>query len=399
MKHVGSEQRGTTLIELLVTMVILTLILGGLYQLFDSGHKTYMRIRALSESQQTARVVMNYLVFRLREIDGGGSGVIARDPRVCTDCHITELDKRPYNGTSAATIAATNDANIPCALDVLIPRPSLFIENLQLGTDKLPELTTVNPGTPSKLSDAKFADYTGLTGSNYIEFWADLLPIQGLSDTFVDSPKLVSASAAYANGVWDLTVDVNSNGKYDADDDDREMLYFDYNDNRRFDYYGEKWSFRLMTSSGTKFYNLVESLAFGQYTSQNHSTYTTYLDSGPDHVVYEDEAVAYGLTGLGIDLVPKYYNSTDFYAALGAGGLQGAAATSCAKRTGCHDSAANGGDYGTAASFEYDTFHQTHPWWNIRGFSVEVATSDLAGRKRLKMKQFVIPRNIEVNSN
>lgn len=348
------NQRGVTLIELLVSMAILLVILGGIVGLLDSAHRMYLKTRYMDERQQTARTVMNYLTYRLREIDGGGTMSLGRDPRRCTDCHVPELDHVAWN----SSISTTNDPNIPCTLDVLIPRRNVIYERLTtLSGAELPALTNVA------------AMYTNL-GNNSITFWADLLPQYGISDTFTDSP----VGNTNRNGKWDLSVDVGSAG-YHANEPDREILYIDQNGNGSFDYYAEKWTLELRKSD-KNYYDLIEKLSFGNFTSKNKSVYQEYTG-----------AVAYGLTGLGINIVKRYRTEADFTNQLGASGIK---SIQCAQ-TGCHT------DYGSTSTFDYAHFNEKHPWWNIRGFSVEVAAAAAQGGTPIRIKQFVIPRNLEVN--
>ena len=358
-----TQQQGVTLIELLVVMAILTMILGGIYGLFDSANRSYMNTRALVESQQTARTVLNYLLFRLREIDGSG---LVKDPRYCTQCHQEQIDGKDDDNPA-----------IPCPRDVRIPRRSLYIDSLE--TVSLPTL------------DVDSA-YQNLSGHNSITFWADLLPAVGIADEFTDSPR-VGPYSAYRNGKWDLTYDEDGEG-YDPGED-YEVLYFDHNDNGEFDYYGEKWSFRLKTSVGQEYFQLVESLSFtdgvNDYSGNNKSTYKEYTD----------QPVAYGLTGLGIKKIPKFYDSD--YSKMGEAKLKD---TGCgggaANRDTCHGEKVPSSEewrnvYVNETAFNYEQFVKTHPWWNIKALSIEVATVDPQGKKFMKMKQVLIPRNFEVN--
>jgi prepilin-type N-terminal cleavage/methylation domain-containing protein len=350
-----TNQQGITLVELLIVMLILGLILAGVYGMLSSAQDTYLRTRALVESQQTSRVVMNYLTYRLREMDGGGSGTLGLDPRNCTECHVRNLDDNSFR----------NDSSIPCVEDVLIPRRNLFLDNLTSlsGTD-LPDLAGVDPM------------YKLPSGFNSITFSADLLPVTGLSDTFTDSP----VGNTNRNGRWDLTYDDNNNTLYDPGED-REILYYDLNDNGHFDYYPENWTLKLRKPANREYYELVESLSFGIYSSVNQSAYS---NSG-----YTDEPVAYGITGLDIQPIPQYVNQADFNAK--HGGSAGTVVTACAQ-SGCHTS------YGGTGNFNFTHFVATHPWWNVQAFHLELVTTDPVGRKFIRTQQYIIPRNLEVNA-
>lgn len=360
------KQQGVTLIELLVVIAILGLILAGLYQLLQTAHQMYLETRALVESQQTARVVLDYLSYRLREIDGGGTLSLGANPTRCTDCHQPNLDN-----------SAADDPGIPCARDVLVPRRNVFLDNL----------TTLNLTALANIP----ADYRqAANGNNKIVFWADLLPQTGISDTFIDSPKS-GTNSSKRNGKWDLYVDNDSDGNYDPGEGDREIVFIDINDNGKYDYYGEKWTLELQKPAGKNFYELVETLSFENFTSKNKSTYG-HDSSG---VAYTKKPVAYGITSLDIRIVEK--NLTKLEAAFNS--LATYEQANCSD-SGCHDDV-----FGSKTDFDYAKFVKKHSfngtarasWWNVKGFSIEVATTDPTGKKFIKMKQFVIPRNLEVN--
>lgn len=354
------RQQGVTLIELLVVVAILGVILGGIYGLFDAANKAYLNTRALVESQQTARVVMNYLLFRLREIDGSG---MVKNPTECRGCHQVNIDGSP-----------ADNPNIPCPQDVSLPRKNLYFE---LGDNTLPALADVS------------SVYQNLSGSNSITFWADLLPSTNFSESFTDSPR----GATARNGQWDLTFDKDGDGKFDPDDD-YEYLN-DLNDNGLYDYYGERWSFRLKTSTGKNHFLLVESLSFtddngNDYSDKNNSSYSAYTD----------QPVAYGVTGLGIKKIPKFY--PDEFQNIGGSKLRESTCGNSSDRDTCHGEKASDSwrnIYDNETAFSYEQFVATHPFWNIEGFSIEVATVDPQGQKFMKMKQMLIPRNFEANQD
>ena len=138
------KQQGITLIELMIVVAILGLVLGGIYGMMNSANQMYLRNKALVESQQTSRVVINYLTYRLRQIEGSG---LSENPRDCTNCHAPDQDHD----------VETDDPTIPCVQDVLIPRSAIFLETF----------TTVSlPPLDGELGTA----YQNVSGSNYIRF-------------------------------------------------------------------------------------------------------------------------------------------------------------------------------------------------------------------------------------
>lgn len=379
-----NHERGVSLVELLISMAMLSLILGGLYGLLDSANRAYLDTRAVNESQHTARQVLNYVLFRLREIDGSG---LVKDPRYCRDCHTANLDGN----------AGVDSNSIPCPRDVRIPRRSLYIN---LTTEPLSALPGVSP------------IYQNLPGYNSVSFWADLLPLTGMNDEFTDSPSSAAADttySAYKNGVYDLPVDEDGDGEYDPGDD-QEILYFDHNDNGQFDYYGERWTLGLELAPDSKSWQLVESLSF-TYTTDDGGVIDTSAQNKSTFHAYTTQAIAYGITGFGIQPVLRFTPAT--YPPPEDTKLQH---TSCGAGRGnsdidtCHGNKVTiDGDpdcpgsncwlniYDNETSFSYARFVTTHPWWNIRALSVEVATSEPQQRKFKIMKQILIPRNLEVN--
>jgi len=384
------QEHGFTLLELLISMAILGLVLGGLYGVLDAANRTYIDTRALVERQQTARQVLNYLLFRLREVDGSG---LVKDPRYCKDCHTPQIDNN----------VNVNAKTIPCPLDVRIPRRTIYIS---LSTIPLTPLAGVSP------------IYQNLSGYNSVTFWADLLPLTGMNDEFTDSPSSAAANTTYSssrNGIFDLTVDEDGDGQYDPEKDS-EVLYFDQNDNGRYDYYGERWTLGLELAPDAKSWQLVESLFFG-YTTEKGGFLDTSAKNQSTYTAYTTQAVAYGVTGLGIKPLLRY---TPGNSSIPTGAtLQH---TTCGAGRGnpdidsCHGNMVNISSepncqaepnspasdcwlniYENETSFSYARFVETHPSWNIRALSIEVATTEPQLRKFMKMKQILIPRNLEVN--
>jgi len=381
-----TTERGVTLIELLVTMAILTIVLAGIYTLIDSAYQTYYKTSAKIESQQTARTVLDYLVYRLREIDGTGTvppgSSSASNPGVrnCTACHQFNMDRNP----------ARDDPRIPCPQDVSIPRRTLYLQNL--ATVALPQLSGIDPA------------YQNMSG-NAITFQADLLPIAGFPDAFTD---------ANGNDTWDWTAgsvndgDINGNGNYDPGETE---LLEDMNENSEFDYYAETWDLRLRQSAEGGYYELVESVDFSSLSDQK------YNKSGIAYPGYTGAIIAYGLVGMSIQKIPLTFpTGRTRLGALSCGG-------GASQRDKCHGARSNQYNqavglavlpnltsvakstkpqniYQNETLFDYDKFAETHPWWNIQGFSVEVTAMDTAKKSQeniVKLKQFVIPRNMEVN--
>lgn len=366
------KECGMTLVELLIVMAILSLVLAGVYGLLDSAYQSYNHSRAKLESQQTARIVLDYLVYRLREIDGGRSTSDASD---CLACHEANMDA-----------AIADHTMIPCTQDVSIPQQAPAI--LDLKTVSLPSLPADIPAGMQQMD------------GNYIQFLADLLPLHGFNESFTDSP---ATGAPYNNGDWDWTA---GNVTFDIDRDDRydhgePELLEDMNDNSRYDYFGETWTLQLRKANDGPYYELIESLSFDSLEPRTTKANgkILYDNSVYDATGYSNVAVAYGIVGLRIRRVPRYSTSAQYPT-----GQQ--VSPSCANSsnpTACHGSTASTGGtvdiYGNATNMDYTKFLASHGFWNTVGLSVEVITVDTRGfyQRFTRLRDFVNFRNIEVN--
>jgi prepilin-type N-terminal cleavage/methylation domain-containing protein len=372
MQRIQIEERGVTLIELLITIAVLTLVLAGIYGLLNSAYQSYNHSRAKLESQQTARIVLDYLVYRLREVDGGSS---TTRPERCTNCHSPNMDQK-----------LENNIFMPCTTDVTIPQKApMILEFKEVSFAPLAEIPT---------------EFQNMTG-NYIKFQADLLPLHGFNESFTDSP-----SGTTANGRWDWTAgdaasDLDQDETYDRGEPE---LIEDMNDNNQYDYFGETWTFKLRKSADGPYYELVESLNFTSLEPRITKAKGKLLD---DNSVFPAEGytsmpVAYGITGLWITKVPRVANPST-----STGKDVASACTNSADATACHGSSAGTSSttgrtlniYGNATSMSYSQFVATHGWWNIGGLSIEVTTTDTKGRYQqfTKLREFVNFRNLEIN--
>lgn len=362
MWTIRTTERGVTLIEMLIVVAVLSLVLAGIYGLLNSAYQSYNHTRAKLESQQTARIVLDYLVFRLREVDGGR---YTTRPERCIDCHSTNMDQD-----------AADNAKMPCTQDVSIPQKApMILEHRKLSAAVLP---------PLALTDIP-AEFQQMTG-NFIQFQADLLPLHGFNEAFTDSD---------GDDEWDWD---DADDAYDLDDDDKydrnePELLEDLNDNGEHDYFGETWTFRLKTSIQGPYYELVESVNFGSLKPD----ITKYNKSVYDDAGYTDVVVAYGITGLRIAKVERIKAT-----AFPTGRSVSDACAQDGSPNACHGSVASTTDlniYGDATDMDFARFTATHDWWNIAGLSIEVTTTDTkAGNQQFtKLQQFVNFRNLEVN--
>ena len=393
------QEHGVTLVEMLVVIAVLSLVMAGIYGLLNTAYQAYMDSRRRIESQQTARFVLDYVVFRLREIDGGRN---TDTPWNCLDCHTA--------GRAASDENNYAKNNIPCSQDVSVPRSILGITGFS--TDAL---TTLNF---AKLKIPAQPAMGGTNAGNNISFKADLLPLFGFSESFTDSGT--------KNGEWNWTAgddtkgDLNKNNIYD--DGEFELLE-DLNENSKLDVYSEDWNLRLIRekeADGTTdkpFYTLVETMNFTPSTRPKTTRASTectsgkkllynrspYCDEGynPDSKDKNYAEIATGIVRMNIRLVPRYDNAQ--IAAITAQGMS--VPRRCqdpSSKTACHGSGATNAKnniYVAADKFDLARFASTHENWNTRGLIVEVtAGASKGGRTRLTtLQQFVIPRNLEIN--
>ena len=369
MLHDRLSKKGFSLVELLVSIAILGLVLAGIYGLLNSAYQTYMNTRRRSESQQSARLIMDYLTFRLREIDGANA---TPSPWKCKSCH-----------EAGRAVAPLMTSLIPCPEDVTTPRKTLYYTLEDLTLDDL-EME----GLP--------ASYKVEVG-NKISFIADLLPLYGFSEGFTDS-----ISGTDANGEWDFHDNYKTNGVYDYGETE---LLDDMNENSAHDFFGENWQFYLSRTDDRQSYELVESVDFSSLrpnsTASKINGKLRYNRSEYDDNGYTDEIVAEGIVSLRIREVPRIADAT----APGQYFLGREVERRCQDpldATACHGSGASSNTtniYGNAKNFSMQQFVATHPEWNIRGFSVELTTAARKGgiTHLTTMSQFVIPRNLEIN--
>ena len=370
MQTIRTDDRGVTLIELLVTIAVLTLVLAGIYGLLGSAYQSYNHSRAKLESQQTARIVLDYLVYRLREVDGGNS---TTRPFRCIDCHSGNMDQQ-----------VGSNPFMLCTTDVTVPQKAPMI--LLLKEEVLPALPA---GIP--------AEFQNMTG-NHIKFQADLLPLHGFNEAFSDADR---------DGEWDWIAgdpnyDLDLDNKYDRGEPE---LLEDLNDNSKHDYFGEIWTLRLQESDRGPYYELVEFLDFTSLRPRDRDGTTNrlfYNRSVYPAEGYSSVPVAYGITGLWIAEVPRVPQPST---AIGQ-----KVSTACyddSNVTACHGSSAGNSKttgrtmniYGNATNMNLDQFITTHPFWNIGGLSVEVTTTDTKGQHQqfTKLREFVNFRNLEIN--
>lgn len=90
MRASASTQRGLTIVELMIGLVLGLLLLGGVLQIYLSSNQTYRSTEALSRIQENGRFALDFLLPDIRE--AGYKGACSRDQPI----------KNHLNTTSAA---------------------------------------------------------------------------------------------------------------------------------------------------------------------------------------------------------------------------------------------------------------------------------------------------------
>lgn len=127
-----------TLIEILVTMLIMLFITIGIYEVSNIGERTYSTDMGMLELQQQARLSMSGMIRELRQsassnitISNGGEEILFSIPRNITGSEIQyypdiEYEKvgsqiiRSYNGTDTIIANDINSLNFCCEGEVVL---------------------------------------------------------------------------------------------------------------------------------------------------------------------------------------------------------------------------------------------------------------------------------------
>jgi type IV pilus assembly protein PilW len=85
-RHVKSNKKGLTLVELLVAMAISGIVAGAIYTAFQSQQKSYLVQDQVAEMQQNLRAAMDIMVREIRMAgydpqSSNGFGIIDIQPR------------------------------------------------------------------------------------------------------------------------------------------------------------------------------------------------------------------------------------------------------------------------------------------------------------------------------
>ena len=94
----GVENKGFTLIEILVSLAILGIVLAGIYSVYNMQHKSYIVQEQVTEMQQSERIALQMIT---RDIRMAGLGL--SECNSATGGKIKIKEKINLDGTKTAT--------------------------------------------------------------------------------------------------------------------------------------------------------------------------------------------------------------------------------------------------------------------------------------------------------
>jgi type IV pilus assembly protein PilW len=112
LRYPRFSNQGLTLIELMVSMTIFLLVLGGIYSTFQSQHKSYLMQEEVAAMQQNMRAAMFYLTkeIRMAGCDPTGNAGAAIMIANVAELQFT-IDKNEDGNFINPTPPPTNDSN------------------------------------------------------------------------------------------------------------------------------------------------------------------------------------------------------------------------------------------------------------------------------------------------
>lgn len=133
MKKIDSQwQRGLTLVELLVAMVISIILLGGVIQVFLSSRQLYSTNSALARLQENGRFAMQFLTYDTQNT--GFKGQCIMPPINLSDDRAAGPEQK-YD--LAAPIFGWNDDNAPTVTGLHDKTDALLIKHAAITTDTI----------------------------------------------------------------------------------------------------------------------------------------------------------------------------------------------------------------------------------------------------------------------
>ncbi len=207
-----NNQRGFTLVELMITVVLSLLVTYGIAQVFISSNQNSSSSDGVSQAQETARFTMAFLGRRIRNT--GINSIVDRTitSRSAMGCDVVDLNAN--NACSFNTDAGATEATITVAPGVL-SGDRLALSWIPPSRDETyPEFS---PGDPTPTFPSITTDCTGATIAGFVPetmiintFWVSFDPDSGtnslfcrghLFDTATQTVIQLGAAQAIANGV------------------------------------------------------------------------------------------------------------------------------------------------------------------------------------------------------
>jgi type II secretory pathway pseudopilin PulG len=156
------DERGITLIELLIVCVVISIVMAGLANTFVSGTRTAYVLNSNLTAQQSVRIALGRLEYEGRcgssaTILSGGAGVAFALPSVCS--HVSPAVSWCVSGGVLTRYLATSctGTGTPYARSITSPTPF----SLQTNTGDLQEVLvslssnpTGSPGAAFSINDA-----------------------------------------------------------------------------------------------------------------------------------------------------------------------------------------------------------------------------------------------------
>lgn len=149
-RQAATAQRGFTLIELMVTLVILAMAGTFIYTVFITQHNSYVTQQDVSETQQDVRVSLDMLTRDLQStgygVTGGGTGITSASAtsitfKVAQNYPVPSLVASPYITNLAAPVITVNNIN-PFAVGNTVRIMSMW-DRSEIGTFTV---NTINSG-------------------------------------------------------------------------------------------------------------------------------------------------------------------------------------------------------------------------------------------------------------
>jgi prepilin-type N-terminal cleavage/methylation domain-containing protein len=104
MRPLTDSSKGFSLIELLITMGILAIILGGLVSVFSSTNKTYSTQNEMINVQENARSTLDFIVRPLRNATASSVTITGTSPNQTVSFSVIEDFSRSTGGNSTTTL-------------------------------------------------------------------------------------------------------------------------------------------------------------------------------------------------------------------------------------------------------------------------------------------------------